>query len=177
MTSKFTWRDAVAMSALIAMIIVGLFYPFNASGQAIEIHSGTDTYQRELPQTVQDGQELAAGLAGTLDAVIQAWEAQDADAAAKVKAIMDGNQAALKSTKQAQGALSGVPGGLLAKTLALGIYGTTNPLGTLGGPYGGGGASVTWNAFNLFTLTGRAGGAWSPQFHPEVSLDVSWWLF
>jgi len=177
MTPKFDWRDAVVMSALIAVILVGLFYPFDVSGQPIEIHSGIDTYQRELPQTIQNGQELSAGLAGTLNAVIQAWEAENADAVNKVKAIMDGNQIALKSSRQAQGALSGLPGGLLAKTLAVGVYGAGSPLRAIGGPYAAGGASVTWNVWNLFELNGRAGVAWSPQIHPEVSLAAEWWLF
>ena len=34
MTPKFDWRDALAMSALITVILVGLFYPFDVSGQA-----------------------------------------------------------------------------------------------------------------------------------------------
>lgn len=177
MTPKLDKRDTLSTVALIAVVLLALFYPFDVSAQPIEIHSGVDTYQRDLPQTVQDGQDLSAGLAGTLNAVIQAWEAENADAVNKVKAIMDGNQVALKNTKQAQNTLSGLPGGLLAKTLAVGIYSAGNPLGGLGGYYAGGGASVTWNSFNLFTLTGRAGGAWSPQFHPEVSLAAEWWLF
>ena len=174
---KLDWRDWAVFAVVVCVIALALFYPWSVSAQGIKIHTSVDTYQRDIPQTVEDGQRLSSGLADILNAVIAQYEADNADAAAKVKAIMDGNQAALKASKKAQSALGGVPGGVLAKTLALGIYAARNPLGTIGGAYAGGGASVTWDAFNLFLVTGRAGAAWSPQVHPEVSLAAEWWLF
>jgi hypothetical protein len=159
------------------MALMGLCIVAGGNSQALQIKTGIDTYERPLPTTVEDGRKLSAGLVDTMNALIAAWEADHADAAAKVEAIIEGNRSVISSEKQASAALGAIPGGALAKTLALGIYSAGNPLGTLGGYYGGGGASAMWNVFNMFTLTGRVGAAWSPQFHPEASLAAEWWMF
>jgi hypothetical protein len=171
------------------MALMGLCIVTGANSQTLEIHTGIDTYQKALPmppksntvedwkKALEDANGTSAGLAEVLNSVIAAWEADHADAAAKVEAIIEGNRAVVDSTKRAKAALDAIPGGALAKTLAVGVYSAGNPLGTIGGYYGGGGAAVTWNMMNLFTLNGRAGLAWSPQFHPEISLAAEWWMF
>lgn len=159
------------------MALMGLCIVAGVNSQALQIKTGIDTYERPLPTTIEEGQKLSAGLVDTMNALIAAWEADHADAAAKVEAIIEGNRSVISSAKQAQAALGAISGGPLAKTLALGIYSAGNPLGGLGGYYGAGGASASWNAFNLFTVTGRLGAAWTPQIHPEISLAAEWWVF
>lgn len=174
---KLDWRDYSVFAVIAIVILFAVFYPWGVSAQAIEIRTGIDTYQRELPQTVEEGQELSAGLADTLNTIITAWESDNADAAVKVQAIMEGNRTILKSAKQADSALRALPGGLLAKTLALGVYASGNPLGRFGDPDLAFGPSVTWNVWNLGLLTGRAGVLWAPSPRLDASLALEWWIF
>lgn len=155
-------------SLCVAIILLGLAFALRA--QDLEIRTGVGTYQRALPQTVEEGQTVSSGLADTLNSVIAAWEEENAQASVQVEAIIHGNQAALKSEKQAQASLQGLPGGLLAKTLALGVYASKEPSLAFG-------PSLTWNLWNLALATGHAGVVLNSQPSIEASLALEWWLF
>ena len=167
---KLNKVDWAVIGAICVLVFLILFVPMGASGQSLEIKSGVDIYQRDLPQTVEDGQQLAIGLTATMNAVIAAWEAQNVDASAQVKAILDGNQTVMADAKRVSGALHALPGGLLTKSLALGVYGSAEPWGPAG-------ASATWNLWNLGLITVRAGVMGGPDLKPDGSIALEWWLF
>jgi len=147
--------------------------------QQVVVHIGNETATRALPTTLAESNRVLLGMVTLLNDVIAAYESDSANAQVKLAQILQGENAASVALKKSTEALTQVAAAPQPKNVAWGAFLDFNPTPALTGTHVAFGPEVTFNLFNSFLLTGKAGVAVdSPStVRFDLGFAVQYWAF